>query len=262
MSEGTPLGDILNDEQPDETPEVSETPIDTAPAEADEGSGPSRDERGRFAPKETGVEPGTAPEVPPTEPTDRLPKDVYEPLKAIRGENKQLREELEQLRKALTQPQQPPQEAPSLWEDEQGWQQHLTQEVGNSAAQWAAMNARLDTSEMLARDKFDDFDDMKAKFLELAAANPTIAEEARADPHPWRRAYMMAKNHEKMQSLAAVDVNDLEAKLREQIKAELLREAEAQLPAGLPPSISSQRSVAGRGGPAWTGPTPIGDILS
>jgi hypothetical protein len=253
--------DILNDSEPtadlpDDAEAVeSEAPVEAAPETADRPRGPD----GKFVSK--GENEGASP-APQEEASE------YEG-KATIGERRRRQEaeariaaleaQLQQFQQA--QQQQPPPPAPDLWEDTPGWQQHVTQEIGNNAAQFAAMNARLDTSEMLARDKFDDFDEVKAKFLELAQSNPMLVEEAKADAHPWRKAYQIAKNHERMQSLGAVDVTSLEAKLREQIKAELMAEAQNKLPSA-PPSISGDRSVASRSGPAWSGPSSISDLLS
>jgi hypothetical protein len=250
------IDDILNGNEPTDEPHIEaeavepEAPVEAAPETAERPRGPD----GKFIPK---GDTETAP--PAAEDNGHIPIAA---LKDERQKRQTLEQELATLRAQIAQQQQqPPQPAPDLWEDTPGWQQHVTQEIGNNAAQFAAMNARLDTSEMLARDKFDDFDEVKAKFLELAQSNPMLVEEAKADAHPWRKAYQIAKNHERMQSLGAVDVTSLEAKLREQIKAELMAEAQNKLPSA-PPSISGDRSVASRSGPAWSGPSSISDLLS
>jgi hypothetical protein len=94
------------------------------------------------------------------------------------------------------------------------------------------------------------------------AANPALQQQVLGDRHPWNKAYQIVKNHEKMQALGAVDLDDLKGKLREELKAELLAEAGSRLPASAPPTISTDRSVGARTGPAWTGPAPLSDLLS
>jgi hypothetical protein len=224
--------------------ELIDAPTETEVAELPETPVQPRDESGRFAPKQTGVETPPQPEavaepVPPTE-QGKLPQDVYEPLRAVRDENKALKAQLEALQtqfQSLQQPQQAPQEPPSVFEDEQAWSQHF----GSQVAQQAAFNARLDTSEMLASQAHADFDEMKAKFLEMAQANPMLVQQALQAKHPWEKAYQIAANAAKMEQLGAVDVNDLEAKLREQITAELAAQQPAPAPT-LPASLADQQS--------------------
>lgn len=219
-----------------------------------------RDEHGRFAPKaETGVEPEptTEPEVPPTETKDQLPKEEYTALKAIRDENKGLKDTLASLQQQLQQlqaPKEPPAPPPTIWEDEQGWQQHLQSQVLRQADQLSRINA----SEMAARAQNPDFQEMYDLFNDLAAQNPSIVQQAMADPHPWGKAYQIAKNHARMQELSAVDVSDLEAKLREQIKAELA--AQQPTTPTLPNSLADQQSARTGGAQPFTPPS-LDDIL-
>lgn len=246
MEQGQSLDELLNDE-----PQVDRP----------------RDEHGRFAsktgveePQEPVIEPDPAEPVPPTEPKQEgLPKDVYEPLRAVRDENKQLREQIEALSRQIQQPQQPPAPPPSLWEDEQGWQQHFGQNLVSTAVQQASLNSKLEMSEMLVRQANPDFDAVKAEFLALAEQNPAIAQQALADPHPWNKAYQIAKNHRTMQEMGATNLDELKAKIRE----ELLNEAQAQVPAQrqVPPSLSTERNVGSRSGPAWTGPASLDELL-
>lgn len=256
MSEGRSLDDILdgNEPQVEAIDEVAETPTQETAEQQPEPEqaleGPLRDEKGRFAPKGENSAP------PAQQEEAGIPIAA---LKDERAKRQALEAELAQLRAQL---QQPPQPAPDMWEDTQGWQQHLTQQVTNTATEQAALNARLDTSEMLVAQAYPDFEEVRPKILEFMGANPGLREQILGDRHPWNRAYQLVKNHEKMQALAAVDVTDLKAKLREEVKAELLKEAEEKLPPSAPPSISDVRSVGSRSAAPWGGPTPIGDILS
>jgi hypothetical protein len=45
-------------------------------------------------------------------------------------------------------------------------------------------------------------------------------------------------------------------------QTEALSQVQVQLPQSLPPSISSDRSVGSRSGPAWSGPRPLGELLA
>lgn len=253
MTEGTSLDSILNDEPA--TDVVEDTATDTV-----EGSGPVRDEHGRFAAK-TGVETPADPVAETQDavpPTDKLPKEDYKAIREEREKRQTLEKQLEALQtqiQQLQQPKEPPAPPPSLWEDEQGWQMHLQQQVLQQADQLSRINA----SEMAARAQHADFQEMFDLFNSMAGQNPNVVQQAMADPHPWGKAYQIAKSYKSMQELGAVDVNDL----REKLKAELLSELQqgsAPVPTA-PPSLTGERSVASRSGPAWAGPKPLSELL-
>lgn len=247
------LDNILGEET-DVHAEIRATIPDAEPETGVEPEAPEaqpRDESGKFAPKQA-EEPKAEP------PSAALPKDVYEPLRAVRDENKALKDQLEALRREITQqqqPKEPPAPPPSVWEDENAWGGAL---VGQ-AVQQATLNARLDMSEMMVRQANPDFEEYKAAFLEMAQANPALVQQALADPHPWQKAYNIAKNARQMQELGATSIDELKAQLRAQIEAEMA----ASKPAvpNIPPSLSTQRSVSGRTGPAWSGPKPLNELL-
>lgn len=258
MEQGTSLNSILDDE-PEGTVEAveAETAPDTAPEPEEAPDGPLRGPDGKFTKAETGVEPQeTAESVPPT---DKLPKEDYKAIREEREKRQKLEAELEALKQQFQQqPKEPPPPPPSMWEDEQGWQQHLQQTIMQQADQLSRINA----SEMAARAQNPDFQEMFDLFNEMAAQNPSVVQQAMQDPHPWGKAYQIAKSHKSMQELGAVDVADLEAKLREKIMAEMQQE---QVPVpqrpSAPPSLTGERNVGSRTGPAWAGPRPLSDLL-
>lgn len=244
--ENTSLDELLNDE----TAELVATPeVESAEAKADR----ERDEKGRFAPK--GVDDG-APPAP-----DKLPQDVYEPLKAVRDENKALKDRLAAFERQMEEQRNPPPPPVSVFEDEQAWQQQFGGQVVSQAVNQATFNAKLDMSEMMVRQANTDFDDMKEAFLALAEQNPSLTQQALADPHPWNKAYQIAKNHKAMQELGATDVESLKAKIRE----EVMNEIQAQVPpvtrSAIPPSLTAEQNMGGRTGPAWAGPRSLQDML-
>lgn len=222
------------------------TPLEQTPeTEAQpETIGQPRDEHGKFAPKpETGVnEPDTAVSVPPT---DQLPPETFKAVREEREKRQNLERELEALKQQINAPQAAP--APSIWEDDQGALDHVKQEAVSAAVQQATFNAKLDMSEMMVRQANPDFEQVKADFLALAQHNPTLVQQALADPHPWNKAYQIAKNHQAMQALGATNVAELEAKLREQIKAEMTA-SQPILPTSLADSQSARVSQQGAPG--------------
>lgn len=250
------LDDILdgNDE-----PEAEAVEAKAEAAEQTEGQ--PRDESGKFASK--GVEPQQelpeAEAVPPT--ADKLPPEEYKAIREERQKRQELEAQLQALRQEIQQqqPKEPPAPPVSIWEDDQAWQQQFGGQVVSQAVQQATYQSKLATSEIMARQAFEDFGDTWEPMNAWLTQNPSVAQQAASDPHPWGFAYRAYKNQQTMQELGATDVDTLRAKLRE----ELLAEMQASLPAqpSIPPSLSTKRSVASRTGPAWSGPTPLGDLI-
>lgn len=230
--------------EPEATPEPAAEPAEAKAARA-------RDDKGRFAPKGDNV--------------DAPPASEGIPVKALQEERRkrqELEQQLQELQARLQQPQQP---APDIWEDTQGWQQHFGGEVVNTAVQTAVENAALKTSEMIARQAHEDFDQIWTEMNAFLVENPSLVQKAKADPHPWGFAYKAYKNHQRMQDLGAVDVGDLEARLREQIRAEL--EAQYKAPAAptnptppVPDTLADAQSARGSSGSTINVPT-LDEIL-
>lgn len=258
--ENQDLDQILNgDVEPEAPPELEAA----APEPTVEAT--PRDEKGRFAPKGEQEETPAAEAAPPAASDDSGPLVPRKALQDERNKRQTLEEQLQQMQRQLEQVQNPPAPAPSIFEDEQAWQQQFGQDVISQAVSAASFNARLEMSEMMARQSHNDFEDKKAVFLEAMKTTPGLQQRALQDPHPWNFAYQYVVNQERMQELAAVNVTDLEQKLRAQIEAEYQAKAQGalkNLPAGVPPSLSQERNVGSRQGPAWAGPAPLGDILN
>jgi hypothetical protein len=240
------LDNILNDE--------SDTDAELRPALAEPA-------------EETGVTPPSeAPEAteaddagPP--PADERAKGLEAGIAAERKKRQEIEQQLEALRREMAaKPQEPPAPPPSIWEDEHGALGHVKQDAVATAVQQATINARLDMSEMLARQANPDFEEMKAEFIQMMQANPVLQQQALADPHPWQKAYQIAKNAKTMAELGATDIQALEAKIREKVMAEMQATPPVAAPR-IPPSLSTTRSVSSRNGPAWSGPPSLGDLL-
>jgi hypothetical protein len=125
--------------------------------------------------------------------------------------------------------------------------------------QQATLNATLNMSEMMARKSNADFDDMKARFLTLGQSNPSLVQQALNDPDPWAKAYQIAKNAATMEELGATDLTALKAKMREELMAEM--QAQPAPRSSVPASLTNERNVGTRSGPAWTGPKPLSELL-
>jgi hypothetical protein len=234
-------------------------PAPEAPGTPEEApSGPARDEHGRFAAKT-----GDEEQAQPAEPTpgNPIPDDQFKGYlteKRKRQEAEERLSVLEQQLQQLQQPQEPPASPPSVWENEQAFGEHLTGQAVNRAS----FNARLDVSEMLADQAHEDFDEMKARFIAMMEQNPALQQQALAAKHPWEKAYQIAANAAKMEALGAVNVADLEAKIEARVREEMMGSSPVPQPQPtVPVSLTGERNVGSRSGPAWAGPKTLEERL-
>lgn len=224
--------------------ENDELPMDSPNPLVD---GPTLEEPPKEEPKEAK---GDKEDAPPAS----SPESV--PVKALQDERRK-RQELQDQLEALKaqQSQEPP---VSIWENDEKWQQQFGERVTLSAAQHATLNARLDTSEMLAAQAHEDFEQVKAEWLEMAKQNPELRQQAMADRHPWERAYQQAKNAKAMKELGATSIEDVIKAERAKWEAEMAQKSPAR---SFPHSTVHDGSAASRSGPGWAGPTADKDIL-
>lgn len=248
------LNDILEGE--DTPAEAQQPPVEQeAPPVEQTAENVDRDEQGRFAPK--GEE-----DAPPAS-EDKAAKGQEAALVAERRKRQEAQERLEKLERQFAELQAPkqPEQPPSMWEDEGKWQEHFGTQVVSTAVQQATTNAKLDMSEMMARQSFDDFEEVKAEFVTMMQENPALQQQALNDPHPWNRAYQIAKNARTMKELGATDIEGLKAKLLEQLKAEQAEQVtEAKRPA-IPQSLAGEQSARGGNPQAATVNQSLDDIL-
>jgi len=237
MDNDVSLDELLNGEQTEAVEQVEPVEIET-PVEPVETA---RDEQGRFA--KTGEDSGPPP-----------PEPVFN--KAVLDERRR-RQEAEAraatLEAQLQAYQSPP---PSVFEDEAGFASNLQSQAVQQAVSEATYQSHLNMSEMMVRQANPDFEAVKAEFLALAAENPTLAQQALSDPHPWNKAYQIAKNHKTMQEMGSLNIDDMKAKMRAEIMAEMQVPAPRQ---GIP-SLTTERSVGARTGPAFSEPS-LADFL-
>lgn len=229
------LDSILSDEVV-----VTEAVVEEAPVEAVEAQPRAPD--GKFAPKgEEGASPAPVEE----------PAFDHAAVKGERERRQRAEQRARELEEQLQAIQQPAPAPVSMWEDDVAWQQQFGSQVVSQAVNQATLNAKLDMSEMMVRQANADFDEMKEAFLALAEQNPSITQQAINDPHPWNKAYQIAKNHKAMQELGATDVESLRAKIREELQAEMTTKPPVQIPHSLADAQSSRTSA----GQAFRPPT-------
>jgi len=194
----------------------------------------------------------------------RKRQDWKEKAARLEGELAAYRKQQEEAqRRAAAPPPQPPQPPPDPAIDPRGFAQHQQQQY-----QAAMLNERLNTSEMMLRDKIGDekLNEYVAEFRELANADPTLFGKLYSQPHPYN---WMTREVDRLRLVR--DVGDDPAAFRAKIEAEARAKWEAEAKAapapispaaGMQPSLATARSVAGRTAGAWTGEPSLEDVLS
>lgn len=236
------LDDILNG---DDTQAPAAVQVETPEPMPDAGQ--PRNPNGTFAPKGDTPPPAmpdpepTAPPAVKDEPAGLIPPKA---LQDERRKRQALEAEVAQMREAFARMQQPqpsapqqPAAVPDMWEDPQGYAdwvaaqavERAVSQVQNVGQQFAGAT-RFDVSEMIARSKFEDYDEKLEVFADLARENPALAQRLQADPDPAGFAYRYAKNALEVQQLGSLDIDAIKAAA----KAEALRELQAQTPAPVP----------------------------
>jgi len=121
-------------------------------------------------------------------------------------------------------------------------------------AEGRILEVKVQFSEQLARQKWPDYDEKVELFKEAATANPFLVEELKRAPDPAEYAYGVSqKIHEARGYSAAQTRAEIEAQIREELKQEIGIKA--------PTSLANAQSKGSRGGPGWTGPKSMEDIL-
>lgn len=239
------MDDILSEENATSEETVAEQ---TEPVEE---RGQPRDESGKFAAK---GETESASPAPVEEPPLEHPALLGERRRRQEAEEKL--QAYEQRLKAIEE-QKPDEPAPSIWEDDEAWQQNFGKQLVGQAVEQATSQSQIRMSEMMMRQQFPDFDEVREQYLALERENPSIIPQVMNDPHPWHKAYTLAKNHSSMQELGATNLEELKAKLREELAAEAAQKPAPQIPSSLADSQSSRAPQRGS-----AGPISLDDILN
>lgn len=141
-------------------------------------------------------------------------------------------------------------------------------------AELALLNERMNMSEIMVRQQHQDVDEMLAVFQKAAEQNPALGAQLAQQRHPWQWMYDQAKRMKAMEEIGS-DPAAYKQRLRDELLAELQAQQTstasaapaAQTPVSapapvIPKTLATARSAAPRSAPAWTGPTPLSDILN
>lgn len=216
-------------------------------------------------------------EVPRGTITEPTPEPVKEPAKvdapaqemtekeraflAKANDEKQKRQELErkiaEMEAKLNA--KPKEEPKQFWEDPESVLNTYKQEMERMV-----VNTKLNTSEQIARSKYQDFDEKVEIFKEVLAKTPWIFDEAKNSPDPAEFVYKTAKNYHELQQAGNMEEfrSKVEKDIRTKIEAEYRAKEEAKKKEmdAIPESLSNVRST-GTNKVVWSGPTPLDDIL-
>ena len=200
-----------------------------------------------------------AEDVPPT-PAEPEKQSDSVPKSALLDERKKRQERESELKAAQAQLQQYQQQpAPDLLDDQQGYADHIQQQVDSKIR-----NVTIQMSQEMMRSQHDDYDQVEDKFLEMAQNDPRLGAEMTAHPMPAKFAYETVKKAEQYAEMQDVDTYKakVEAEIRAKLKAEIEAEAkakadkEAELNGAISPSLTNTRA-AGANNEALSIPDPL-----
>ena len=237
---------IAPEETPAEDSATEETPQPEPQADAETGD--------KAEPEQQESE-----DVPPTpaEPekqSDSVPKSaLLDERKKRQGRERELKAAQAQLEQQQQQP------APDLLDDQQGYADHIQQQVDGKIR-----NVTIQMSQEMMRSQHEDYDQVEDKFLEMAQNDPRLGAEMTAHPMPAKFVYETVKKAEQYAEMQDVDTYKakVEAEIRAKVTAEIEAEAkakadkEAELNGALSPSLTNTRA-AGANNEALSIPDPL-----
>ena len=256
MSE-TSLEDMLSDK---DLPEATET--EEAEETKEQGTGETEEAAETETDKETETEKTEKDDSTPESKASETTEDEPWTKKAVLDERRK-RQELEQrLRDIEAKKEQ--EQAPDWWADPEKAAQHQSQQIEARLYQ-----QKVELSQDFMRSQHEDYDDMEARFMEMAQENPALRTELQKSANPARFAYETAKKAAEYEAMKDVDAykarleadvrKDVEAKVRKEIEAEQKKKADKE--AAIDPSLASTSSKGGLKSDDYAGPTPLDEIL-
>lgn len=272
------LDSILNGTASIDTQETPEAPAPN-PEPQPETIGQPRDEGGRFAPKEPTGEPqpqdtpAPAPEAPPASDPEHVP---FAALKDERAKRQAAEDRIAKLEAQFASMQPAPQpqtqttpapaelEPIDLFDDPDRFIETRFDTFGERLmAKWEQRQAtqRVNASEHAARAKYPDFEEKVGAFQQAVQLNPALAREMVAAADPAEFAYSRGKAALQVQQFGSIE--GLIAAERAKWEQEAMSSLQPAPDPGptAPMTTAADRSASQRGGPAWSGPTPLDQII-
>ena len=191
-------------------------------------------------------------------PAANVEPDPIEGLKAGISAERHKRQEAEQRARQLEAYIRQNQEKPDFWENPEGM---MNDYARGMQAQMQQMQTNLSVEMM--KTVHDDYDQMEAKFVEYAQANPALIAEMNQSGNPAKFAYDYAKTQTQIAGMKDPNYREnLKAELRAEIEAENKAkiDAEIQRRSQLPGTLSNERAAGGNTGAAYA-PTSLESVL-
>ena len=241
----------------EETVETPEPETTEAAQEPEESAAPVRDEKGRFAPKGEQEPVAQTPEASAPPALEENPV----PVKALQEERRK-RQELEarlaEYEARLSQT--PPQPAPDIWEEPDGYFDHRLNQVLPAIEQRVMerlQNQRIAESADEARTKFADYEEVIGTFQEMMKANPVLEQQLRNHRNPAEFAYSTAKTQREIQQYGSLDAL---IQARVQAEAEKLKAQYTPPAPSIPDSLAEAQSARSSAAAPFAPPT-LDEIL-
>lgn len=213
-------------------------------------------------PQETVVE--EKPEVKVEEPVEEVKADeVKEEAKAEPEEKTKLdnvvamREVIASQKAKITElTKKDPDPAPDVFEDPDGFREHMTKDFDNKLSK-----NKAEMSESMARQQFDDYDVISERFFKELAESPELGAKVRASSHPAMEVYNQGKRLLQLDDIG--DPAEFKARMKAEILAELKTEPKEEplKETKLPDDLTSETNAGARKGPNWAGPTDLGKLF-
>jgi hypothetical protein len=177
------------------------------------------------------------------------------PLAALKAEREKYRKRIAELESQAPQEEKP--KPPSVFEDEEGFNQNLDQRVKT-----AELRATLRLSKvMLAKEIGEDgVQDVWDRFSEAMKENPRLEREFAASDHPFEYAQKQVEKYDLMQKIETGEIDkELESRVEKMLEEKLA--AMSGEDGGVPRSLAS-RSSQGVSSNSYAGPAKLENILA
>ncbi len=229
------IDDILNgdDVEVAEVAQETEQVTDTAEQAANEDTKGEAEEEAQAEP-EAKAETPTAEDDVEQEWTKSMALDERRKRQAVE-------KQLDELKKAQEEAARTPR--PDLIDDPEGALSHMQAEFDQKLR-----NQTIAVGQEMMRSMHEDYDTLEAEFVELAKSNPVIAQGVRDAANPAKYAYDIATKAREAAALTDTGARD---KLKQQLRAEVLAEQEAEKAkqakkdGALSPSLASSKAEGG-----------------
>jgi hypothetical protein len=199
----------------------------------------------------------------------RYTEQVAEFQKQLADQRDQFEQRFAQLFGAIQRPQaqaEPP-KVPDIWEDPNAFVQHGVQQVVSPVLSQVQALQRNIAELQFKPEAVAEAERAFNMAVEARRIDPLEAHRINSSPNPWAAAVEWHQRNTTMAEIGS-DPAAYKAKLADEIRAQVMAELQqGQQPAAqgaapvMPSNFATGRNVGARTGPAWAGPTSLGDIF-